>query len=88
MVKIKSVSMLSLADGIKCARLKAAMSRPIGEWVLDVTPIGLRSAALSRTHQLFGVFGKFRHGIYVIQPDQSSCGRMAMSLGSLSKMPE
>ncbi len=71
------MSALSPADGIRCILLKASYTR---------------SAALSRTHLLFGVFGKFRYEIYVIQHNQSGCGHTTMpwglvSLGSLSKMP-
>ncbi len=65
------------ADGIRCILLKAAYTR---------------SAALNRTHLLFGVFGKFRYELFVFQHDQSGCGCTTMplglgSLGSLSKMP-
>ncbi len=74
-------------------KIRTVLSRSISECAHCChSLIGLRSAALSRTHQLFVVFGKFRHKIHVTQPDQSGCECMTMPLGSvslglLSKMP-
>ncbi len=72
--------------GPMCFWLKAALSRPIGEWVLWC------HTSVFTAPLLFKVFCKFFYEIYVIQPNQSDCERMTMplvsvSLGLLSKMP-